>query len=148
MQTFIPPREYIRLPPLRVSNLCVCVTTGLPFFFYSLFRSFYVLLSAPPASSPPSLISSLAGPLHVFGQYYPRRVRNVLIPFSLIWDLLSVAEATRSFSIYGPEISSIMLEGTSRFLENVRYVRPFLHEMEFVACLLDPSKCLPTDCTV
>lgn len=70
------------------------------------------------------------------------------MPFSLIWDLPSVVEATRSFSIHGPEISSVMLEGTSRFLENVRYVRSFLHEMEFVACLLDPGKCLLTDCTV
>lgn len=94
-QTFIPPCEYIRPPSLHVSNLYVCVTSGPSFFFNSLSRSFHVLLSASPRfHAVPSLISSLAGPLHVFGQYYPRRVRNVLIPFSLIWDLLSVVEAT------------------------------------------------------
>lgn len=115
-------------------------------FYTSLFTSFhhsplhFLRLSLP----------SLFQPLPLLVQYYPaRRVTERLNTFSFNVDLPSVVRAVRSFCIHSPEISSAMLEGTSRFVDaRYVYVRSFLHEMEFVAGLLDPSKCLPTDCTV
>jgi len=120
-------------------------------FLFSFFHHCRSSVAPPRRLSAPrlSLFLSLAVPslFRVLVQYYPRRVTERLNTFSFNLDLPPVVGAARSFSIRSPEISSAMLEGAPRFVD-VRYMRSFLHEMEFVACLLDPSKCLPTDCNV
>lgn len=123
---------------------------GASFFFIPFSRSFYVLLSTLPCLSPrpplsPLLLVRFTSLVNIIRDASGERLNTF---FFNLGFALGRMDATPSFSIYATEISSVMLEGTSRFLENVRYVCPFLHEMEFVACLLDSSKCLPTDCTV
>lgn len=102
-------------------------------------------LSFPPPPPPPLI--RFTSSVNIIRE---SRIRNApLILFSLIWICPrgggSSGSDAKFFYLWPGNFFRHAGEGTSRFVENVRYVRPFLHEMEFVAvCWIPANVCQQT----